>query len=54
MTPVIILTTVGTSFDAAGFARELVEARLVACVNIVERIRSIYAWQGKVEDDTEQ
>jgi periplasmic divalent cation tolerance protein len=54
MTPVLVITTVGASFDAAAFARELVEARLVACVNIVERVRSIYAWQGRVEDDAEQ
>ena len=54
MRPVIVLTTVGSSFDAAAFARDLVDARLVACVNIVERVRSIYRWQGKMEDDAEQ
>jgi periplasmic divalent cation tolerance protein len=54
MRPVIVLTTVGSSFDAAAFARELIEARLIACVNIVERVRSIYRWQGKIEDDAEQ
>ncbi|HVS30847.1 MAG TPA: divalent-cation tolerance protein CutA [Thermoanaerobaculia bacterium] len=52
--PVIVLTTVGGSFDAPELARVLVEQRLAACVNIVERIRSIYRWQGKVEDDVEQ
>lgn len=54
MKPVIVLTTVGAGFDAAGLARDLVEQRLAACVNIVDRLRSIYRWQGKVEDDAEQ
>ena len=54
MTPVIVFTTVGTTFDAAGLAKSLVEQRLAACVNIVPQVRSIYRWQGKVEDDGEQ
>src|SRR5688572_22413453 len=54
MPPVIVLTTVGSSFDAAAFARELVEARLVACVNLVELVRSIYRWEVKIKDDAEQ
>ena len=33
--------------------RTLVEERLAACVNIVPRLRSIYAWRGKVEDEAE-
>lgn len=54
MTPVIAITTVGAAFDAASLARHLVEQRLAACVNIVPQIRSIYRWQGKVDDDAEQ
>jgi periplasmic divalent cation tolerance protein len=54
MTPVIVLTTVGTDFDARALAHALVELRLAACVNIVERVRSIYRWEGKVQDDAEQ
>jgi len=54
MTPVIVLTTVGPGFDAGTLATALVEQRLAACVNIVDRVRSIYRWEGKVEDDTEQ
>ncbi|MBK5259013.1 MAG: divalent-cation tolerance protein CutA [Thermoanaerobaculia bacterium] len=54
MTPVIVLTTVGSSFDARALARELVEQRLVACVNIVERVTSIYRWKETVEEDGEQ
>lgn len=54
MTPVLVLTTVGPGFDAAALARALVEQRLAACVNVVERIRSIYRWEGAVQDDAEQ
>ena|SRR5438876_1856209 len=54
MTPVIVLTTVGTAFDVAPLARDLVGARLAACVNVIEKIRSIYRWKGAVEDDSEQ
>ena len=54
ITPVIVLTTVGMSFDVAPLARDLVERRLAACVNIVEKVRSIYRWKGSMEDDAEQ
>ena len=54
MTPVIVLTTVGPEFDAKALAHALVEARLAACVNIVERIHSVYRWEGRVQDDAEQ
>ena len=54
MTPVIVLTTVGATFDVAALARELVEQRLAACVNVIPRIESIYRWQGRIETDAEQ
>lgn len=54
MTPVVVLTTVGPDFDAGALARALVEARLAACVNIVERVRSVYRWEGRVTEDAEQ
>jgi periplasmic divalent cation tolerance protein len=45
-----------TAADAgwlAGFARTLVEERLVACGHLVDPIRSIYRWQGAVHDERE-
>ena len=54
MTPVIVLTTVGADFDVRALARELVEQRLAACVNVLPRVESIYRWQGKIETDAEQ
>ena len=54
MTPVVVLTTVPTSFDARALAQELVEKKFVACVNVVDGVQSIYRWQGKVEVDGER
>ncbi|MEO8218149.1 MAG: divalent-cation tolerance protein CutA [Acidobacteriota bacterium] len=53
-TGIIILTTVNASFDARALARELVESRLCACVNIIDRVTSIYRWKEGVEEDGEQ
>ena len=54
MTPVLVLTTVSADFDLGALASDLVERRLAACVNIIGGVRSIYRWQGAVEDDREQ
>ena len=40
-------------YQAKGIASRLVEERLVACVNILPAIRSIYSWEGKTCDDRE-
>lgn len=54
MKPLLVLTTVGADFDARSLAHTLVEARLAACVNIIDRIHSVYRWEGRVADDGEQ
>lgn len=54
MKPVLVLTTTGADFDARTLAHALVDARLAACVNIVERVHSVYRWEGRVADDAEQ
>jgi periplasmic divalent cation tolerance protein len=54
MTPVIVLTTVGTTFDPHPLATQLVERRLAACVNVIPQIQSVYRWQGKIENASEQ
>jgi len=38
---------------AEKIARNLVEERLAACVNIMPAVRSIYRWKGKVEAASE-
>lgn len=39
--------------EAERIARALLEARLVACVNLVEGVRSLYRWEGRIEEATE-
>jgi periplasmic divalent cation tolerance protein len=51
---VIVLTTVPEELDARTLAMTLVEERLAACVNILPTMTSIYRWEGKVEEGSEQ
>lgn len=51
-----ILAVLCTCPDAAvarKLAAGLVERRLAACVNVLPGIRSIYRWQGRVQEDGE-
>ena len=49
----LAITTFPTVDKAAEVARTLVAERLVACVNIVPGVRSIYAWKGEICDEGE-
>ena len=49
----IIYSTTSDVEEAKKIARILVEEKLVACVNIIPKIESIYRWQGKIEEDDE-
>lgn len=48
-----IITTVDTRTAAQGIARELVERRLAACVQVMGPIQSTYRWHGEVETERE-
>jgi periplasmic divalent cation tolerance protein len=50
----VLLTTMPDGESAARLARTLVDERLAACVNLLPPMRSIYRWQGAVQEDTEQ
>jgi periplasmic divalent cation tolerance protein len=49
----VVLVTCPTAERAAEIARALVEERLAACGNVIPGLRSIYRWEGKVQDDAE-
>lgn len=49
----LVLSTASSRDEAQEIARTLVERRLVACVNIVGPIDSIYRWKGEVESAQE-
>ncbi len=50
---VIILITVPDFDTGLKIAKALVESRLVACVNIVKDVKSVFWWEGKVDEASE-
>ena len=48
-----VVITAGTAEWLAAFTRTLVERRLAACGQHIAPIRSIYRWQGAIEDEGE-
>lgn len=38
---------------AQDLARRLVEERVAACVNVLDRVQSFYFWEGKLQNDAE-
>ncbi len=49
----IVLVTCPAS-QSESIARQLVDERLAACVNIVPGITSVFRWQGEVSSESEQ
>lgn len=49
----VVFTTFPTLEVARQVGTQLVDRRLVACVNLIPSIESIYRWQGAVEQDRE-
>ena len=50
---IVVLSTCDSEEVATRLARQLVEQRLAACVNILPGARSIYRWQEKLEEAAE-
>jgi periplasmic divalent cation tolerance protein len=48
-----VVTTVDSEDSGERLARSIVDARLAACVQIVGPIRSLYWWQGSIDDTRE-
>ena len=49
----VVLSTISDGARAREIASTLVGERLVACVNIVDGVTSIYRWQNEVQHDAE-
>jgi periplasmic divalent cation tolerance protein len=49
----LVFTTLPSADKAAELAKLVVEERLAACANLLPAIRSIYRWQGKLQDENE-
>lgn len=50
---ILVLTTLPSSEEAQRFVRRLVDDRLVACGTVVDKVTSVYRWEGKVGSATE-
>ena len=53
METLLVFTHLPDAESARTLARNLLEQRVAACVNILAPCRSVYRWQGKVEDAEE-
>jgi periplasmic divalent cation tolerance protein len=49
----LVYITVPNMEEATALGRELVESRLVACVNIIDQMHSMYWWEEKIQEDRE-
>jgi periplasmic divalent cation tolerance protein len=50
---VVVLVTAADAEEGTRIGRTLVEERLAACVNVLGPLRSVYRWQGAVEEAAE-
>lgn len=50
---VVVLITTSSVDEAQAIGRELVDKRVAACVNIIPGLRSLFRWQGVIEEQEE-
>jgi periplasmic divalent cation tolerance protein len=53
MTISIVYMTAGNTQEAGRIAKALVQRRLAACVNIIDGMRSVYEWEGTLQEERE-
>lgn len=51
---ILALSTVPDARTAGRIAKKVVEERLAACVNIVGPLKSVFRWEGRVEQTDER
>lgn len=49
----VVLTTTSKEEEAERIARQIVDAKLAACVQILPQMTSVYFWEGKVQTEGE-
>src|SRR5450432_2436105 len=49
----VVLVTAPDLKTARALAKAALQARLIACANLIPKIESHYWWQGKIESGTE-
>lgn len=54
MEPVnLVYMTAGSKDEAFNIGRELVAKKLAACANVIDRMNSIFEWEGEIQHGTE-
>ena len=48
-----LFVTASSSGEAKKIAHSLLDRKLVACVNMLPQVTSVYTWEGKVEESQE-
>ncbi len=51
--PLLALSTMPDSDRARELARQLLDERLAACVNLLPGVHSLYRWRGELHEDPE-
>jgi periplasmic divalent cation tolerance protein len=51
--PLLVYTTFPDAHSALSVGRELVSAKLAACINVLPGMKSVYAWKGAIETGEE-
>jgi periplasmic divalent cation tolerance protein len=49
----LVLSTAASPEEGLGLGRRLVEERLAACVSVLPGARSVYVWEGAVQEAAE-
>ena len=50
---IVVLITTKDKKEAAKIAKGLLEAKLIACANIIDGVQSLFWWQGKIDSSRE-
>ena len=50
---IVVFVTVGSLQDGRELGRVLVDQHLVACVNLIPQVTSIFQWKGEVSEERE-
>lgn len=50
---IVVLITAGSIEEGERIAGSLVDSHLVACVNLVPSVKSIFIWEGKTDQQSE-
>lgn len=53
MTIKLVYMTAGNPDEATRIAKVLIQKHLAACVNIIDGMRSIYEWEGTIQENQE-